>query len=261
MNNMTRSPWQIQLAVMHALLVREVKTRFGIYRLGYAWALLEPLLQILFFSLLYAFGGRSVVGGLAIPVFLATGIAPFIYFRKVISQCTGAVAANQNLFLFRQVRMFDAFLVRFLLEMAIAFVVLVVLIGGAAWLGFDVQVVNSLVFLQAYLLLSFFSFGLGLVFGVFSSLYPEAGKIIPLFLQPLMFVSATFYSVKEMPASAQRVLLWNPLVHAFELMRSAFSRGYNTSLVSFGYLALCTLVALTLGMLVYRANWRGMLQK
>ena len=134
------------MAVIHALMVREMKTRFGDYRLGYAWAVLEPLLQVLFFSLMYAFGNRTLVGGLAIPVFLATGIAPFLYFQKVVSKCQGAVSANQNLFLFRQVRVFDAFLVRFLLEMATNFVVLILLIGGAAWLGFDVQLVNSLTF-------------------------------------------------------------------------------------------------------------------
>ncbi|WBA82901.1 hypothetical protein [Endozoicomonas sp. GU-1] len=44
-----RSSLQIQWAVIHALMVREMKTRFGDYRLGYAWALLEPLFQILFF--------------------------------------------------------------------------------------------------------------------------------------------------------------------------------------------------------------------
>lgn len=256
-----RSPLKIQLAVIHALMAREMLTRFGAFRLGYAWALLEPLLQILFFSLMYAFGSRTMVGGLAIPVFLATGIAPFMYFRKVISQCLSAVSANQNLFLFRQVRIFDAYLVRFLLEMMITFVVLVLLIGGSAWLGFEVRLVSSLVFLQAYLLLSFFAFGLGLTFGVLNSLYPELGKLIPVILRPLMFISATFFTINDMPASVQNILLWNPLIHAFELMRSAFSSGYNTSLVSFEYLGLCTLIAMTLGMLMYRANWRKMLKK
>ncbi len=256
-----RSSLQIQMAVIHALMVREMKTRFGDYRLGYAWAVLEPLLQVLFFSLMYAFGNRTLVGGLAIPVFLATGIAPFLYFQKVVSQCQGAVSANQNLFLFRQVRVFDAFLVRFLLEMVTNFVVLILLIGGAAWLGFDVQLVNSLTFLQAYLLLSLLSFGLGLICGVVNALYPEAGKIIPILLRPLMFISGTFFSLNDMPGNIQDILVWNPLIHAFELMRSAFSNGYNTSLVSFSYLGLCALVVMSLGMLVYRANWRKMLKK
>lgn len=256
-----RTSLQIQWAVIHALMVREMKTRFGAYRLGYAWALLEPLSQILFFSVMYAFGNRTLVGGLAVPVFLATGIAPFLYFKKVISQSLGAVAANQNLFLFRQVRVFDAFLVRFLLEMVTTFVVLLMLIAGAAWLGFDVQLVNGLTFVQAYLLLSFFAFGLGLVFGVLNSLYPEAGKMIPMLLRPLMFVSGTFFSINDMPRDIQEILVWNPLIHAFELMRSAFSTGYNTSLVSFEFLSVCTLSAMTLGMLMFRANWRTMLKK
>ncbi len=256
-----RSPLQIQLAVINALLTRELRTRFGAYRLGYLWVILQPLLQILIFYAIYAFGDRTLIGGLALPVFLATGIAPFLYFKKVVSQSLSAVSANRNLFIYRQVRVFDAFLVRFLLEMVITFVVLLILLSGAWWLGFEVQLINSLTFLKAYLLLSFLSFGLGLMFGVFNTLYPEPGKFIPTVLQPLMFVSGTFFSINDMPSAAQDILAWNPILHAIELMRSAFSQGYDVSLVSFEYLGICTLIAMTLGMLTFRAKWREMLKK
>lgn len=44
-----RSSFQIQLAVINALMIRELKTRFGRYRMGLVRALLEPLIQILVF--------------------------------------------------------------------------------------------------------------------------------------------------------------------------------------------------------------------
>ncbi len=254
-----RTPLQIQKAVVHSLLVREMKTRFGSYRMGYAWALLEPLFQIMVFMAMYSFRDRAMVGGLALPVFLATGIAPFLYFKKVVTQSLGAVAANRNLFIYRQVRVFDPFLVRFLLEMMVNFVVLLVFIVGAWHIGYEVKVVNTLAFLNAYILLSLFSFGLSLIFGVVNTLYPEVGKFIPVILRPLMFVSGTFFSINDMPRGIQDILAWNPLIHAFELMRSAFADGYNTSLVSFEYLGMCTMVALFVGMLMFRANWRRML--
>ncbi|WP_330926381.1 ABC transporter permease [Candidatus Sororendozoicomonas aggregata] len=254
-----RTPWQIQKAVLHALLARELKTRFGQYRLGIVWALLEPLMSISVFMGLYYFRGIAVIGGLVLPVFLATGIAMFFYFRKVISQCMGAVTANRNLFIYRQVRVFDAFVCRFLMEMVITFVVVVVIITGAWWLGYHVTVVNSLKFLWVFALLSLFSFGCGLVFAVFNTLYREMGKFIPMLLRPLFFISGTFFSINDIPPSVQPLLLWNPLLHAFELFRSCFSPHYNTSLVSMDYLMACTLVAITLGMLAYRANWRKML--
>ncbi|MGI9273630.1 MAG: ABC transporter permease [Endozoicomonas sp.] len=254
-----RSSLKIQLAVINALLRRELKTRFGQYRLGMAWALIEPVLQILVFMGLFYFRDRTAMGGLELPIFLATGIAPFLYFKKVITQSLNAVSANRNLLIYRQVRVFDPFIARFVLEFALAFAVFCVIVAGSWWIGYKVEIISSLYFLLIYLQLSFFAFGLGLIFGVINTLYPEPGKFIPPLLQPLMFISGTFFSINELPPSVQDWLLWNPLIHAFELMRSCFSHDYDTSLVSQEYLALCTLVAMTLGMLMFRANWRKML--
>ena len=254
-----RTSWQIQKAVLHALLVRELKTRFGQYRLGIIWALLEPLMQILIFMAMYYFRGTSTMGGLVLPVFLATGLAPFFYFNKVVSQSMGAVTGNRNLFIYRQVRVFDAFLSRFLLEAAIGFMTLVVLIAGAWWFGYEIVIVSTLRFLLVFALFSLFAFGFSLVMGVFNALYPEVGRFIPVIMRPLFFISGTFFSINDIPPSVQPLLLWNPLLHAFELMRSCLSPHYNTSLVSLEYLMMCTLAALTLGMLMYRANWRRML--
>ena len=255
----TRTSWQIQKAVLHALFVRELKTRFGHYRLGVVWALLEPLFPLLLFMGLYYFREITTMGGLAIPVFLATGLAPFFFFRQVVNQFMGAVGANRNLFIYRQVRVFDAYLCRFLLEAAIAFLALVILLAGSWWLGYQVSVVNSIQFLFIFTLLGLFTFGFSLICGVLNTLYPELGKFIPVILRPLFFISGTFFSINDVLPSIQPFLLWNPLLHAFELMRSCFSLHYNASLVSTTYLMLCTLMAITLGMLMYRANWRRML--
>ena len=255
-----RTSLQIQVAVIHTLFIRELKTRFGTYKLGYIWAVLEPLLQILFFMALFSFMDRSSVGGLELPIFLATGIAPFLYFNKVISQCMGAISGNRSLLIYRQIRAFDTFLVRFLLEILVAIFTITLFILGAWHIGYEVKIANSFIFIEAFILLSLFSFGVGLTLGVVNTLYPEPGKFIPAILRPLMFISGTYFSINEMPVATHDFLLWNPLLHVFEFMRSAFSESYNTTLVSRKYLALSTLVALTLGMLMFRANWRRMLR-
>lgn len=254
-----RSSFQIQLAVIHALMVRELKTRFGRYRLGVAWALIDPLIQILVFMLMFHFRGMAGVGGLALPLFLATGIAPFSFFTKIINQCTSAAGANKNLLIYRQVRVFDLFLTRFILELGIAFVVLMSIFLGIWWLGFEIYFVNTIKFITVFALINILAFGVGLIFGVTNTLYPEAGKFLPVLLRPLMFISGTFFSINDIPVAAQEYLLWNPLVHAFELMRSCFSQYYSTSLVSLSYLSLCALFTMTVGMIMFRANWRKML--
>ena len=113
----SRSSWQIQKAVLKALLIRELKTRFGQYRLGIVWALLEPLMQMMFFMAMFYFQERTSVGGLALPVFLATGLVPFFYFNKVISQAMQSARIRTCLFTGRcGIRFFC----RFILEAAIA---------------------------------------------------------------------------------------------------------------------------------------------
>ncbi len=254
-----RTSLEIQISVLKALLTRELKTRLGQHRLGIAWIFIEPLLQIMVFMAMFYFRDKTTIGGLEFPVFLATGLAPLLYFKKVISQSLGAVAGNKNLLIYRQVRVFDLFLARFLLEAVLSFGVLVLLITGAWWLGYEVDLVNSLNFILIFILLSLLAFGFGLIFGVISTLSPEVGKFVPPLLQPLMFISGTFFSINELPSAIQPLLLWNPLLHAFELMRSSFSFHYDISLVSMEYLMLWTLASLTVGVLMIRANWRKML--
>jgi capsular polysaccharide transport system permease protein len=170
-----------------------------------------------------------------------------------------AVSANKNLLIYRQVRILDPFVARFTLEAVTSFIVLTGIILAAWWLGYEISVTNTLRFLLVYCLLSLMAFGLSLVLGVINTLYPEPGKFIPALLRPLMFISGTFFSINEVPSAARELLLWNPLIHAFELMRSSFSPHYDTSLVSLEYLGLWTITSMTLGLLMLRANWRRML--
>ena len=64
-----------QLRVIHALIIRETRTRFGDAKLGYGWALLEPILHILMLSLVFAvmMRGRPPIGE-EFFIFYYTGI-------------------------------------------------------------------------------------------------------------------------------------------------------------------------------------------
>jgi len=66
---------QTQMRVIHALIIRETRTRFGESKLGYGWALLEPVLHILMLSLVFAvmMRGRPPIGN-EFFIFYYTGI-------------------------------------------------------------------------------------------------------------------------------------------------------------------------------------------
>ena len=60
---MARTPFEIQKAVVFALFVRELKTRFGKYRLGYVWALLQPIAHVMVLSVYGVLWGEVIFLG------------------------------------------------------------------------------------------------------------------------------------------------------------------------------------------------------
>ena len=84
--------------VIHALIMREIKARFGQQRLGYVWAFLEPMLFIGIFIAMYSIrGGFRAPHNMGLELFLITGIVPFLLFRNVMSGAIRALRNNKEL--------------------------------------------------------------------------------------------------------------------------------------------------------------------
>ncbi len=245
--------------VTFGLLMRELKTRFGTYRMGYSWAVLDPLLTIALFCFAFGLRQRNGFGGVEAPVFVAAGYLPFLMFLNMTNQLQSAVSANKGLFCYRQVTPFATLFSRFLLETLIGVLVAFVLILGLIWFGFDAMPADPLAVLAGYGLLMIFSFALGTLFCVVTSLSEEAKKLIPILMRPMMWISAVFFPLAAVPQSYQHLLLWNPVVHALELIRSGWIAGFQTQGGSWNYLAGITLVLLTFATSAYRLSHRRLI--
>jgi capsular polysaccharide transport system permease protein len=259
LNQTPRTSLQVLRDVTFGLLIRELKTRFGSYRLGYAWALLDPLLMIGAFSLIFGMRGHSGFGGAPAPLFITAGYLPFLIFRNVVGKLQSAVNANMGLFCYRQVTPFSTFLARFILEMMVGMIVGCILILGLLWFGFDAIPTDPLQVILGYFLLMTFSFSLGIVFCVVCNLFQEASKFLDLLMMPLMFISCVMYPLMSIPLQYQHWFLWNPLVHALELIRSGWIAGYSIPNVSWAYLFGVTLLLLTFAMSCYRLSHRRLI--
>ncbi|UCM63204.1 ABC transporter permease [Aeromonas hydrophila] len=245
--------------VTFGLLMRELKTRFGNYRMGYSWAIIDPLVAISVFCFIFGMRQRSGFGGVEAPVFIAASYLPFMMFQNVVSQLQSAVSANKGLFCYRQVTPFATLFSRFLLETLIGMVVAFVLILGLIWFGFDAMPADPLAVLTGYGLLMIFSFALGTLLCIVTSLSEEARKLIPILMRPMLWISAVFFPLAAVPQNYQHLLLWNPIVHALELIRTGWIAGFQTKEGSWIYLASTTLVLLTFAMSAYRLSHRRLI--
>ena len=246
----------VQLQVVHALVLREIKTRFGLHRLGYLWALAEPILWIVTFAGIYYVLGRTSAAGPGVFSFLATGFTPFLLFRYTSGRNASAVQANQGLLFYPQIRPLDLAIARTLLEFATYCVVFVVLMLSAAVIEGQLSLHNPLQVLMALMLASVLGAGLGMIFCALSMYSNVFERLFGPLFRPLFWASGLFYSVNSLPKAARDILLYNPLLHIVELVRDGCYAGYHSPYVSAWYPGVWALLLLFFGLTLERAARR-----
>jgi len=246
-------------SVVFALMMREMKTRFGNYRLGYFWALLEPGIHLTIFVVMFGVIMGRTMPGVDYTLFVITGIIPWLMFSDMLSRGMTAVSANVGLFSYRQVKPMDSFVARMILEGLIHIATYLLFLLIMSWVGKDISIKDPLGIFAAMALLFLFSFGIALTLCVVVTQYPEVQKFIPIVTRPLYFVSGIFFSTHTVPQQYRTLLLWNPVLQSNELARGAFFHNYPATDASWEYLALCAILATAFGLALYRQNTERLL--
>lgn len=256
---MARSGFEVQQAAIKALFLRELKTRFGKFRLGYLWAVLEPAAHLLILFAIFGYAMHRTMPGMSFPVFLLNGIIPFFIFSNIANRAIGAIEANQGLFNYRPIKPIDTLIARAILETVIYIMVYVLLMTMLHMLGESFSISNIIFLVLIWTLLVFLSFGVGLIFMVIGKTFPETEKFLPIIVKPLYFVSGVMIPLNSIPKELWPYISWNPILHALELTRVAIIPGYVSDGVSLGYLSMCTLITIFIGLALYRSREKAML--
>ena len=243
-----------QLRVVHALVLRETKTRYGEHKMGFLWAFVEPLMLVAIMAAVFSGMRSDSPGGMPLVPFMITGFVPFMIFRDTMSQMIGAISQNRSLLAFPQVTTFDVILARGLLEVAVLLVVCVVLVAMAAVLGFEVRVEDPLRVLGVCLALALMGGGAGFLLASLSPVVPAARQVATVFLgRPLFLASGLFYTADTLPVTVREWLLYNPVLHLIEMVRSAFFREFESSHADPVYALSWVVGSVAIGLLVHQA--------
>lgn len=249
-----RTSWQIMCDTVHALFMRELKTRFGANRLGYFWAIAEPVAQASVMAIIFTLLGRNSVSGIPVALFLFSGILPFKFFAKLLPQIGAAVNANKALFAYRQVTAIDPIITRIIIEVVTFIVVYILVLSGMAWLGFSVWPDDLLALIAASSLFVVLAIGLGLLLCSAVTYWQDTEKLLAMVMTPMFFISGIFYCATMIPPNLWYLFSWNPIFHLIELSRDAFFSTYSTPVGSWSYVSFLALIVFALGLMTFRIN-------
>lgn len=254
-------PWKSQVLVITAIFKRELFTRFGKYKLGAVWILVDPLLSVLFLGLMLGpFLGRSS-GEIPYIFFLLCGFMLLKMMTGTLNSGLRAISSNQGLLVFKKVQPIDPFLARFLFQFITTALALLVFCVIAYWLGIGISLEHLFKATACVILSWFIGCGLGLHLGIACQKYIELEKIIAYTQRPLLWISCVLHPLNEVPPEYIKYLLYNPLVHTIEYMRMCLFPSYVVEGVNLYYPAAWAICTLALGLIVYRNNRHFLTQR
>lgn len=254
-----RSAWEVQRAVIFALVLREMRARVGGQWIGAVWTLFEPLSHVLVMLTIYTvfLNRQGPLLSIEYAVFLVTGMLPYFLFQNLTLRLMDGIEANRGLFSYRQVKPLDTLVSRAIVEALMNMLVYVFTLALLGWIGFHVWPTGPLELIGVQVLMFALGTGLGILLAVLSDRRPKVKTFVRMLLLPLYLASGVLFSVDLAPPEALRWLLLNPLLHLLELSRHAFIPEYiPLAQVTWRYPAIFTLCVTALALLLYRADRR-----
>ncbi len=246
-----RSPVLVFRRVIYALLIRELKTRFGAQRFGMFWVVADPIIQVGVMVSIFGLLSQHVMPNVDYAVYVALGIIPWFMFSDVVQRGMAALDSNRGLLVFRQVKPLDAFIARALLEFFTYLVVFVVVLSLLAGYGLTMHFERPFMMMAAYGCLFLMGCGIGLAAMAASVQFPESRKLVPIVLRFGYFVSGVIMPMSAIPSNYRIYFYWNPVVHIMEISREAFFPSFHGVIASWMFVGYSTLAIAFIGMASY----------
>jgi len=199
--------WRYRAAVS-VLIGRELRARYRGAALGFVWSVLNPLIFMAVYVLVFSVYLRIDVEHY--PVFLLCGLLPWTWFSASLMEASRSIIENRGLVkkvalpsgIFPLVSI-GSNLAHFLLSMPVLFALLFAVGLGVSW---PILLLPAVLFVQFLI-----TFGIALACAALAVRFRDMLQIVPNLLTLWFFVTPIFYSEQMVPPAFRGVLLLNPM--------------------------------------------------
>jgi len=212
-----RELWRFR-ELVYFLALRDVKVRYKQTALGVAWVLLQPLLAMGIFSIV--FGSRGLTtDGVPYPLFVISGLVPWFYFANATAGASGSIVGNTQLIskvYFPRLAIPMAAILAGLVDFSIGLLLLLVLLPI-----FGVPLSWQLLALPLLIaLLILTSLAVSVWLSALDVQYRDVRYAVPFLMQVWLFATPVIYASADVPGRWSLLLALNPMTAQIEVFRS-----------------------------------------
>lgn len=204
---------------------RDIKVKYKQTLLGFAWAVLQPLLMMLIFTLFFGKALKVPSDNIPYPIFVFSGLLLWNVFSTGVTGAGNSMVTNANIikkiYFPRLIIPLSAVLVS-LFDFLMAFVVFV---GIILWYQFQPDFLQLLYcFPGGILITTMGTFGIGTFLASLNVKYRDFRYVIPFMVQALLFISPVIYPSSIVSQRWLELLFAiNPMTGAISLFRMPFT--------------------------------------
>jgi len=246
--------------LIRQLVRRDINGKFRRSSLGLLWMVLNPLLLLAGYTLVFGVLLKARWGGAGtsteFALVLYSGLIFYNFFSEVIARAPSLIYSNQpyvkKMVFPLEVLNWSAMLsacVNFLVSLLTWAVFCLFVKGGLPWSVLWLPVV--------FLPFALFTLGCSWLLSAYAVYHPDAEHIVPILLLLLMFLSPLFFSADSLPENFRAVLQYNPLSYVLEEGRAVLigGRSPNFSVVAIG--SIVSVLVAWLGFISFMGNREG----
>jgi len=245
-----RELWRFR-GLLYFLAWRDVKVRYKQTALGALWAIIQPVMTMVIFTVIFNRVAKINSGGIPYPIFSYCGLLPWTFFAYAMMQSSSSLVGNANLIskvYFPRLLMPIASTLAGLMDFAIAFLVL---IGMMAY--YHVTPSPALVLLPGFLLLALAAaLSVGIWLSALNVQYRDVRYTVPFLTQIGLYVTPVAYPMSLSSGKLHTILALNPMAGVVEGFRWALLGQQGLDVGSLALSATMTLLALTGGLFYFR---------
>lgn len=210
--------------LLYTLTMLRLNVRYKQSVLGWLWAALQPLSLMLIYTVVFSTVATVRTGRIAYPIFVFSGLLPWIFFATSVSTGTSGLV-NHSYLLTRVYFPREVIPFSYAAAALVDFLIAALILGGLMVYYRISLTITALLAIPVVLVLALFGAGVALLLSALQARFRDVGVAMPLFMQIWMFATPVVYPLEAVPGRFRTICLANPVAGLVDSFRRVVLQG------------------------------------